>query len=627
MDPDFAAMMGFGSFGKKAPAKKVNTSAKLEQTKRTSELVATSPKPQPVPSEPSPSLVPSTLPTAKISSSENAEPVHKEIKADGIDRPDEKDEDEDNEDDEDDLGPEEQTDFLPISHEITWKDHGKPVSALAIDPAGARVSTGSHDYDVKLYDFGGMTAGLPDNGGYKPFRSFEPAGSYHIHNLSYSSDGSNLLVVTGTSQPQVYSRDGEPGDGKGTQYMKGDPYIRDMKHTSGHVAELTSGWFNPKNNAEFVTSSNDSTVRIWDVENRRKQKVVINVKSKERGARTKVTSCAYSPDGKHIGATGLDGTLHIWSTSGNFARPNMTNETAHIKGSETSSICFSIDGRTVITRGGDDTVKLWDLRSIRQPLFTASNLPNLYAETNVIFSPDDRHILTGVALRPGGEKKSGELVVLGKEGLEEERRVDVGEGSVVRVEWHSRINQIVTASSTGRINVLYSPTASTHGALLPLSKLPRSAPIHLDSITDLTMPQVIITPHSLPMYREENRLLGGGKRKREKERADPVKTRKPAEPMSGPGKGGRVGASATQHLLRGVIKDNTREEDPREALLKYANVAETNPVWAGAWANQPKVFRNIEDEPETEEEHRKRMEASQSSTSKWKSFGGGGNDD
>ena len=38
----------------------------------------------------------------------------------------------------------------------------------------------------------------------------------------------------------------------------------------------------------------------------------------------------------------------------------------------------------------------------------------------------------------------------------------------------------------------------------------------------------------------------------------------------------------------------------REALLKYANVAETNPVWAGAWANQPKVFRDIEDEDGTD---------------------------
>lgn len=40
--------------------------------------------------------------------------------------------------------------------------------------------------------------------------------------------------------------------------------------------------------------------RIWDVENKRKQKTVIVVKSKERGARTKVTACGYSPDGNII---------------------------------------------------------------------------------------------------------------------------------------------------------------------------------------------------------------------------------------------------------------------------------------------------------------------------------------
>lgn len=87
-------------------------------------------------------------------------------------------------------------------------------------------------------------------------------------------------------------------------------------------------------------------------------------------------------------------------------------------------------------------VTVWDTRSFKAPLFTASNLPNLYPETNVIFSPDDRHILTGVGKRSGGEKKSGEMVVLSKEGLEVERRVDVGEGSVIRVAWHSRINQV-----------------------------------------------------------------------------------------------------------------------------------------------------------------------------------------
>ena len=63
---------------------------------------------------------------------------------------------------------------FPISHELVMKDHTKVVSALAVDPAGARVISGSHDYDCKLWDFGGMGAQV------KPFKSWEPAGTYYV---------------------------------------------------------------------------------------------------------------------------------------------------------------------------------------------------------------------------------------------------------------------------------------------------------------------------------------------------------------------------------------------------------------------------------------------------------------
>lgn len=51
------------------------------------------------------------------------------------------------------------------------------VSALAVDPSGARIATGSHDYDTKLWDFGGMDHRL------KPFKSFEANGNYYVRLL------------------------------------------------------------------------------------------------------------------------------------------------------------------------------------------------------------------------------------------------------------------------------------------------------------------------------------------------------------------------------------------------------------------------------------------------------------
>jgi hypothetical protein len=53
----------------------------------------------------------------------------------------------------------------------------------------------------------------------------------------------------------------------------------------------------------------------------------------------------------------VDGALHMWQTKSNFVRPSMTIEGAHSKGTEVGSMVFSVDGRTVLTRGGDDTVK------------------------------------------------------------------------------------------------------------------------------------------------------------------------------------------------------------------------------------------------------------------------------
>lgn len=53
----------------------------------------------------------------------------------------------------------------------------------------------------------------------------------------------------------------------------------------------------------------------------------------------------------------LDGTLNVWSTNSNFARPDKSSENAHTKGTATTSVAFARDGWRLASRGGDDTVK------------------------------------------------------------------------------------------------------------------------------------------------------------------------------------------------------------------------------------------------------------------------------
>jgi len=86
-------------------------------------------------------------------------------------------------------------------------------------------------------------------------------------------------------------------------------------------------------------------------------------------------------------------------------------------------------------------------------------------------------------------------------------------------------------------------------------------------MSDALAAPTILTPHALPMFRELEGPGRGTKRKAEKDRLDPRKSRRPELPVTGPGKGGRVGASATQHVVRNLVRDTTRDEDVCETLF------------------------------------------------------------
>jgi hypothetical protein len=82
---------------------------------------------------------------------------------------------------------------------------------------------------------------------------------------------------------------------------------------------------------------------------------------------------------------------------------------------------------------------VWDIRSFKRPVAERSGVPTLYPSTNAIFSPDNKHVVTG----SGESEKGGHgaLLFLGRQTLEVVKELDVGATPVV-VQWHPKINQV-----------------------------------------------------------------------------------------------------------------------------------------------------------------------------------------
>ncbi len=96
-----------------------------------------------------------------------------------------------------------------------------------------------------------------------------------------------------------------------------------------------------------------------------------------------------------------------------------------------------------------------------------------------------------------------------------------------------------------------------------------------------------------------------------KARKDPIKSRRPELPVTGPGQGGRIASAGNTFAsfiarnlgVKNKINDN---EDPREALLKHAKEAAENPYWVSPAyaATQPKAIfaQTVKDDDEPDED-------------------------
>lgn len=479
--------------------------------------------------------------------------------------------------------------YLPIDQEASITHGTKAVVALAVDPAGARLASGSVDYDVKFWDFAGMDSTL------QSFRSMNPCGNHPIKALQYSSTGDAVLVVSGMSQAKVLDRDGH----EVLECVKGDQYVADMARTKGHTSPLTSGCWHPKKKDEFLTSSEDSTCRLWDVKKPFQQKNVIKCRA-QNGLKTTPTACTYSRDGNLVACVCMDGSIQMWDHRKMFVNTALQLRNAHQVSSETSCITFSYLGSWVATRGCDDTLKLWDIRAFKKPINVVENLFSRYASTDCMFSPDDKMIVTGESVKRG--ETDGKMQFFDTKTFDKIKEVNVTNSHVIKTVWHPKLQQIFVGTGSGIVKIYYDETRSIRGAKLCTVKTRKKI-----KQIEVVAAQQIITPHALPMFRQEKPK--SIRKKMEKERLDPVKSHRPDLPIKS-GQGGRVAASGStlsSYVIRnlGLSKKIEDDQDPREAILRFAKDAAENPYWISpAYSKtQPNtVFQNIGGDDESTDE-------------------------
>lgn len=476
---------------------------------------------------------------------------------------------------------------IPASHEVEMHHGSKAVTALTSDASGARLASGSIDYELNFWDFAGMDKSM------RSFRKIQPCENHPIRCLQYSLTGETILVISGSSQAKVLDRDGF----EKMECVKGDQYINDMSKTKGHIAGLTSGCWNPTKREEFLTSCQDSTLRIWVLKGK-EQKSVIKTRA-QGGLKTTPTACTFNRDGTLIAAGCFDGSIQMWDTRKMFVNTTHCVRDAHQKGIEISSIVFSYLGTTLATRSCDETMKLWDMRALKKPLHTFDGLFSRYDTTDVTFSPDDSIIVTGESLEK--DKEFANLYFYDVKTFELVTQIPVTNSHIIKTLWHPKLNQIFIGCGNGIVKGYYDDKRSMRGAKLCIVKTYRKK-----KQMEVAGGIQVITPHALPLFRQEkSRSL---RKQMEKDRLDPVKSRRPDLPITS-GQGGRVassGGTLSSYVIRnlGLSKRVDDDQDPREAILKYAKEAEENPIWiAPAYKKtQPKPIFNIEGLPTDNEE-------------------------
>ena len=479
---------------------------------------------------------------------------------------------------------------IPMTHivELTHTKQ-KSLNTLDIDRGANLLATGSYDGTVKIWDFNALTR--------RPEATHTidcgSDGEYPVISVSWAPSGGFLLVCSGDCQAKVLSRNGE----NEISCLKGDSYLHDITNTKGHTFPLTDGKWHPIERNIFITSSRDSTIRIWDIYSKQMgidleimQSTILRAKT-FKNHKIPVTSCNYSNDGKMIIGGVNDGSIQIW-TNKNW-KPEIYIPNAHSNNAEITSVLFHEENSTFYSRADDNTMKIWDIRRTDRPVHVFSDLPCFNSKTGICLSPENDIIITGTSVRKGND--FSHLYFYSSFDYHLIKKVQISQSSITSLLWNQKINQICAGSLDGICRIYFNPEISKNGIINSIYKKSK-----MKETDDFEYAQPIITPLVLPLFDEVN-----FSRETYLEKINGVdnSNKQSADiPLSGQYRKYARPASVTQHIMQNINKALYGEGDSQKVLLKFAKEDKGDGMWVDRAykETQPKPVlnynANLEDE-------------------------------
>ena len=235
-----------------------------------------------------------------------------------------------------------------------YSGHTALVQSVTFDPSGRMLASSSSDGTIKLWEV-------------SPYSCLTrlPAPGGTVHSIRFSPDGRLLAAAGGVDNVVIQLLDAATGELRAS--------------LTGHTKLVSGVAFSPDGRL-LASAGYDKTVRLWDVTTR-------DCRATFTGHDGQINYVSFSPDGGTIASASDDLTVKLWDVSSGRCLKTLQRHTKRI-----AAACFSPDGRTLASCSNDATVILWDVASGDVRGVLEAHQATVHA---ISFSPDGALLASG----------------------------------------------------------------------------------------------------------------------------------------------------------------------------------------------------------------------------------------